>query len=394
MHCISAIFEKSIHLLAQYLTKMGSQDISAKGAAKSLIKLSTESIGVAAEVDNNIVLKSNSKRKYGNIKDLSKEEKAKRRANEMNNRNKTIDAKTKNANAARAKRLRDKELFDQLKSDSIEFKRRDVEFEKGKVRIAELEERVVDKEKLEAKVLELENDLAECNSLNESMVSSLNSNLINKSKYTMTTKKHVRKSKRLCDHRIHKEDDKQIVMEYIDSMSKCRDGKDNDNPDLLKQNKMSENKFKWIPVYKDGELIRNTIVFDHDGRMIPWFEVRQSTIANAGFGLFSLQKFVKDDVMGRYLGYKVQQGAGNGVYSVATDNFTIDCFPYPREFTGHGVHLANDPLWNPKNSENLKVNANIKTDFVLTCDADIEVDDEIFYSYMNYLNIRHNVMQY
>ena len=37
---------------------MASQDFSAKGAAKSLINLSTERIGVAAEVDNNIVLLS------------------------------------------------------------------------------------------------------------------------------------------------------------------------------------------------------------------------------------------------------------------------------------------------------------------------------------------------
>ena len=109
-------------------------------------------------------------------------------------------------------------------------------------------------------------------------------------------------------------------MDFIETLSDCRDDNDNDNPDLVKQNKMCELKFKWIPVYKDGdkdgELIRNTIVFDDNGRMIPWFEVRMSTIANAGFGLFSLQKFVKDDVMGRYLGYKVKQGDGEGVYSV------------------------------------------------------------------------------
>ena len=114
--------------------------------------------------------------------------------------------------------------------------------------------------------------------------------------------------------------------------------------------------------------------------MIPWFEVRKSTIADAGWGLFSLQKFVKDEVMGRYLGFKVKQGGGGGVYTVATDNFTIDCFSYPKVFTGHGVHLANDPTWNGKESV-LVANANIRTDFVLTCETDIEVNDEIFYSY-------------
>jgi len=89
--------------------------------------------------------------------------------------------------------------------------------------------------------------------------------------------------------------------------------------------------------------------------------------------------------MGRYLGFKVKQGYGQGVYSVTNGSFTMDYFPYPKEFTGHGVHLTNDPNWNAgENCEvsQFNVNANIKTDFVLTCDVDIiRVNDEIFYSY-------------
>ena len=55
----------------------------------------------------------------------------------------------------------------------------------------------------------------------------------------------------------------------------------------------------------------------------------------------------------------------------------MDCLLYPEEFTCHGVYLANDHNLKGKASD-LKVNANIKTDFVLTCDADIiEVNDEI-----------------
>ena len=247
---------------------------------------------------------------------------------------------------------------------------------------------------LHAKVTELENELAECKKLNESMVSSLNTNLPNKGKYTvMKTKQLVRKSKRISSQRIPEVTDKSIVIDYILSISSCRDGNNlDDKPDLVKQNKLSGNRFKWIPVYKDKEkkeLIRNTIVYVHDGKMIPWFEVRKSTIADAGWGLFSLQKFVKDEVMGRYLGFKVEQGAGGGVYTVATDNFTIDCFSYPKVFTGHGVHLANDPNWN-RDGEickkfHLIVNASIKADFVMTCDAEIfKIDDEIFYVY-NYI---------
>ena len=155
--------------------------------------------------------------------------------------------------------------------------------------------------------------------------------------------------------------------------------------DLIRQNKECELKFVWITLYKDGELIRNTIVFNNDDKLIPWFEVRKSTIIGANWGLFSLQEFNRNDVMGRYLGYKVKQGYGKGVYSVTNGTFTMDCFSYPEEFTGHGVHLANDPNWNDGENcvvSQFEVNANIKTDFVLTCDADIiRVNDEIFYSY-------------
>ena len=107
----------------------------------------------------------------------------------------------------------------------------------------------------------MKNDLVESNNLNESMLSSLNTYLPNKSKFARTTKKYVRKSPRLCVQRIHEVSDKKIVMDFLETLSDCRD--DNDNPDLVKQNKMCELKFKWIPVYKDGdkdgELIRKII---------------------------------------------------------------------------------------------------------------------------------------
>ena len=93
------------------------------------------------------------------------------------------------------------------------------------------------------------------------MLSSLNTYLPNKSKFARTTKKYVCKSPRLCVQRIHEVSDKKIVMDFLETLSDCRD--DNDNPDLVKQNKMCELKFKWIPVYKvgakDGELIRKII---------------------------------------------------------------------------------------------------------------------------------------
>ena len=144
MHCISAIFENSIHVLAQYLTKMKSQDISAKGAAKSLIKLSSEKTVVVAEVDNNIVLNSKNERKYEKIEHLSPKGRASRKANEMNIRNSSTDAKTKNAIVSKTNRKRDKEQLQQLKLDSSELKTRVLEFEKGKATILELENRVLE----------------------------------------------------------------------------------------------------------------------------------------------------------------------------------------------------------------------------------------------------------
>ena len=82
----------------------------------------------------------------------------------------------------------------------------------------------------------------------------------------------------------------------------------------------------WIPLFKEVELIRNINFFNDNGRLIPWFEVRKSTIIGANWGFFSLQEFTRDDVMGRYLGYKVKQGKGKGVYTVTNDNrsFTMD----------------------------------------------------------------------
>ena len=284
--------------------------------------------------------------------------------------------------------------------DSSELKRRDLEFEKGKGTIVELKKIVLELDldsnkksketeddkatinKLKAKVSELEEDLIESHKVNDSIYSSLNMHLPNKSKFVRKTKQTDRqKSIRVINKQIviQKVSDKQIVMDFIESLSLYRDS--DGNSDLIRQNKECELKFMWMPVYKDGELTRNTIVFNHDGKMIPWFEVHKSTIKSANWGLFSLQEFNRNDMMGRYIGFKVKQGKGKEVYSVTNGTFTMDCFSYPKVFTGHGVHLANEPNWNGAVSE-LKVNANIKTDFVLTCDAEIiKVYDEIFYSY-------------
>ena len=101
----------------------------------------------------------------------------------------------------------------------------------------------------------------------------------NKSKFARKTKKTGRKSKRLFSKRIEiqKDSDKQIVMDFIEKLSHLRD--DDNNPDLICQHKECEFKFLWIPVYEDGKFIRNTIVFNHDGKLIPWFEVHKSTIS-------------------------------------------------------------------------------------------------------------------
>ena len=96
--------------------------------------------------------------------------------------------------------------------------------------------------KLHAKVLELKNDLVESNNLNESMLSSLNTHLPNKSKFARTTKKYVRKSPRLCGQRIHKVSDKKIVMGFLETLSECRD--DNDNPGKIEGGRREEREIK------------------------------------------------------------------------------------------------------------------------------------------------------
>ena len=240
-----------------------------------------------------------------------------------------------------------------------------------------------------------DDDLNESNKVNEDMISSPNIHVTNKSKFVKqlktVRKKSLRNSKAISNGNETKNnsEDKRIIMEFISDLSLL--GDNNDNPYLKAQNKACQDIFLWIPLFKEVELIRNTNFFNDNGRLIPWFEVRKFTIIGANWGLFSLQKFTRDDVMGRYLGYKVKQGKGKGVYTVTNDNrsFTMDCSPYPQEFDGHGVHLANDPNWNRDDEickkYHLIVNASVKTDVVLTCDAEIlKIDDEIFYSY-NYI---------
>ena len=69
-------------------------------------------------------------------------------------------------------------------------------------------------------------DLIESNKVNDSMLSSLNMHLPNKSKFVRKTKKIGRqKSKRVINNRIEtqKDSDKQIVIDFIEKLSKYRD---------------------------------------------------------------------------------------------------------------------------------------------------------------------------
>ena len=162
----------------------------------------------------------------------------------MKTRNSSTDAKMKNKNASKAKRKRDKEQLEQLNLDSSELKRRDLEFEKGKGTIVELKNRFLELDldsnkksketeddkatinKLKAKVLELEEDLIESHKVNDSIYSSLNMHLPNKSKFVRKTKQTGRqKSIRVINKKIviQKVSDKQVVMDFIESLSLYRD---------------------------------------------------------------------------------------------------------------------------------------------------------------------------
>jgi hypothetical protein len=134
-----------------------------------------------------------------------------------------------------------------------------------------------------------------------------------------------------------------------------------------------------------------------DATIFPWFSVKQSTIKDAGLGLFAARKFSKDECIGIYMGKTVGK-QNKSVYAMAA-SFGV-CDPgrgfkssMPRAYHGMGIHICNDPSWSKEKVRGQNTNKNkskscnifVSTDMLVHAIKDILPNQEILLDY-NYNN--------
>ena len=91
-------------------------------------------------------------------------------------------------------------------------------------------------------------------------------------------------------------------------------------------------------------------------KQIPWFEVKESQLKDAGWGLYALQDFDKFDCIGIYSGFESINYISNTSNTFAiferVKEITYDCYPWPnyKNCNGNGIHLACDVHWKRYNS--------------------------------------------
>jgi hypothetical protein len=135
---------------------------------------------------------------------------------------------------------------------------------------------------------------------------------------------------------------------------------------------------------------------DDDVMIFPWFVVKQSTLRDAGLGVFAARKFCKGECIGIYMG-PILGNRQNSVYSIAA-SFGV-CDPgrgykssNPRPYYGMGIHIINDPAWtmdkllgrqNNKNkwSNSKSSNVCITQDMLVHALKDILPNQELFLDY-------------
>ena len=102
--------------------------------------------------------------------------------------------------------------------------------------------------------------------------------------------------------------DKGIVLNFLGKLSErycC--AKSGLNMKLII--KQFNDKFNWIPIFEEDDSVKKYVIFyKHSIKMttkqIPWFEVKESQLKDAGWGLYALQDFDKFDCIGIYSGFK------------------------------------------------------------------------------------------
>ena len=151
----------------------------------------------------------------------------------------------------------------------------------------------------------------------------------------------------------------------------------------------------WIGFHVDPE--RNvgepgTVVREKDVRqlpLLPWFRVKESTIAGAGLGLFADRDFQKDQIVGMYLGGKT----GMPDYTIKPrwkNAELIHCYSFAsaEAFNEHsartmGLQMCNDPNYGmPNNSQKSPLwNVAFMGDMFALATKDIKKGEEMFADY-------------
>jgi hypothetical protein len=134
-------------------------------------------------------------------------------------------------------------------------------------------------------------------------------------------------------------------------------------------------------------------------KLQPWLEVKQSTLADAGLGLFAMRDFEKNTIVGLYMGSLTQKGNPKHTYAapfgrVYCHSFDESLSMGERHSVTMGMQMMNDPNWREEVEDEGKneddsmdgkddtvYNVSITGDMIVWATKKIEAGDELFLDY-------------
>lgn len=125
----------------------------------------------------------------------------------------------------------------------------------------------------------------------------------------------------------------------------------------------------------------------HKLPLVPWLEVKQSTIKDAGLGCFADRNFETGDIIGLYMGSENKQKGTRG-YTIETKwDSHIYCYPFqdPRCMTAEtqttmGMQMINDYSYEKERNETTE-KAEIEPSLFVRATKSIRAGEEIFIDY-------------
>ena len=176
----------------------------------------------------------------------------------------------------------------------------------------------------------------------------------------------------------------------------------NNKRDMMRMRKNSKDHILQSKLKRSNHYRKYLIEIEMEGKWFPLFEIKKSTLPDAGLGLFAAQDFARDDVLGVYAGKVKSEEAWQRLMVGKRD-----CYGYhftrgkrdhvldptilnsdPSDMLSYfGLHYANDPTWLLKkdsdeyNEAMKKVNMEINTDLVASTKKFIKKGEELFNHY-------------